>query len=118
MDRPIALRLCLLGCVLVPSAILLSTGNRAEAQPPGWRYETSWRCRKCGGYLGNGVAPPTYCHHCESKRASSGSKGSKGAPTEAIAIAAFAVVIVGGVALYWITTSGSGNNPAGRSGLP
>ena len=57
MLRPFRFRLCLLVVLLVPGAAIVGAGLQADAQV---RFEKSWRCSRCGGYLGNAVKAPTY----------------------------------------------------------
>jgi hypothetical protein len=137
MNRPIAFRVCLLGFVLTPALIML--GAAAQAQPPdsGIRFEKVWRCGKCNGYLGNSVAPPTYCHHCKSNlrgtqsdwmsgpapsspsfssssrsKSADSTKGST--PLGTIAVVGMVILAAAGLALYVFNSSNSEPGLGGR----
>lgn len=114
MVRPLVLRVSLVAIFLAGALALFGVGVEAQAQPPGWRIERSWKCRKCGGHLGNGVKPPTTCHHCETKRAAAAQQASNS--KDSLPLATFAVVGLGvmtavGVALCFMSSraqSGAG----------
>jgi hypothetical protein len=62
---PLRRRVGLLSAVVLPAALLLGIGRRVDAQYKPPTFERTWKCSKCGGYLGNGVKAPDYCHHCK-----------------------------------------------------
>jgi hypothetical protein len=113
MSCPFAFRVCLLACLLVPAVALFSLAFPAKAQAQRVTYERSWRCARCGGYLGNSVSRPTYCHHCDGKRqSSSGSKSSKeGSSVTTMVFIGGAVLVAVAVGLLLMSSSSTKRYP-------
>jgi len=110
MNRPLILRICLLACLIAPGLGLIASHAHAQSWRPGPQIERVWTCSRCGGYLGNGVQPPTSCHHCAAKRnspgaTSSNSKSSKLSPTTIVV--GLGMLAVLGVGIYLLFNSGS-----------
>lgn len=118
MIRPFAFRMCLLALFVVPALALIGAGVDAQAQ--GLRIEKSWKCRRCGGYLGNGVSPPSYCHHCDGKRnsTSKGSKSKDDVSFATVAIVGVGIVAALGLAFYVFSGPGTNRRPNDRGVYP
>ena len=122
MIRPLSSRVFLFALLLVPAEALFDVGPDARAQRSGGPiYEKTWRCSKCGGFLGNGVSPPSSCHHCNAKisnstyptsdrRPSSGTSKSKdGTPVSGAFVLIVIVVVAVGLGVFIMNSSNKGS---------
>jgi hypothetical protein len=110
MNRPLVLRVCLLSCLAVPGVTLIASQGHAQSWRPGPQIERVWTCSRCGGYLGNGVQPPTSCHHCAAKRTSPGARSTdskNGKPSTTTILVGLGMLAVLGVGIYLLCNSGS-----------
>lgn len=101
--RRLHVRVGLLVCLAMPLAIFLGSVPPVDAQ---MRLERSWKCSRCGGYLGNGVSTPSHCSHCNARMINGGpSQSSRQSQTASSSSATVkggnltAVAIVGGLVL-------------------
>jgi hypothetical protein len=103
MRRPFVVRACLVAVLLVPALVFVGSDSQALAQM--YRMEKYWKCSRCGGYLGTGVARPTSCYHCDAKRAAANKRSGKNAVPGSVLIVGLGIVTLAGVAYLFINKS-------------